>query len=69
MNDPLTGTSYENILMKIAKAFGVSLGTSIHNKNMKYYIISASSTKARHVIVNYFSLFPLFSSKRLNYLD
>ena len=35
----------------------------------KYYIISASSTKARKLIVSYFNKYPLFSSKRLNYND
>jgi hypothetical protein len=37
--------------------------------SVEYFQVSASSTKSRIVIVNYFTRFPLFSSKRLNYLD
>ena len=39
------------------------------NDNIEYFLISASSTKSRKIIANYFTQFPLFSSKRLNYLD
>jgi hypothetical protein len=67
--DPYTGVSYLDVMTSIATTLGVSLKSSIHNGNVEYYLISASSTKSREVIVNYFTLFPLFSSKRLNYLD
>nr|AYE93199.1 LAGLIDADG homing endonuclease [Termitomyces sp.] len=67
--DPKTGDSYLNIMTSIATALGVSLNTSIHNDKVEYFLISASSTKSRSTIVNYFTQFPLFSSKRLNYLD
>lgn len=69
MIDQNTGVSYLNVMTSIAKALGVTLKTSIHNAGLKYYIVSASSVKSRLVIVKYFTLFPLFSSKRLNYLD
>jgi hypothetical protein len=67
--DPNTGTSYLDILTSIASALGVTLATSIHNGGIEYYLISASSVKSRLIIVNYFTSFPLFSSKYLNYLD
>jgi hypothetical protein len=69
MIDPITGVSYESVLSLIAVAFGVSLNTIIHNKDIRYYIFSASSTNARTLIVSYFKKYPLFSSKRLNYED
>ena len=69
MFDPITGLSYESVLGLIATSLGVTLSTVTHNINIKYYNISASSTLARLKIVNYFTLFPLFSSKRLNYED
>lgn len=67
--DPNTGFSYLDVMMSIATALGVSLNSSRHNGNVDYFLISASSTKSRVIIVNYFTRFPLFSSKRLNYLD
>lgn len=67
--DPNTGVSYLNVMTSIATTLGVSLKISIHNGHVKYFLISASSTKSRLIIVNYFTKFPLFSSKRLNYLD
>lgn len=67
--DPNTGASYLEVMTSIAKALGVTLNKSIHNGNIEYFLISASSTKSRGIIVNYFTQFPLFSSKRLNYFD
>lgn len=67
--DPVTGVSYFKIMSSIATALGVRLNNSVHNDNIEYFLISASSTKSREIIANYFTQFPLFSSKRLNYLD
>ena len=67
--DPVTGVSYFKIMSCIATALGVRLNNSVHNDNIEYFLISASSTKSREIIHNYFTQFPLFSSKRLNYLD
>ncbi|OSX56064.1 hypothetical protein POSPLADRAFT_1161144 [Postia placenta MAD-698-R-SB12] len=66
---PDTGISYFDIITSIATTLGVSLNLSTHNGNVEYFLVSASSTKSRSIIVNYFTQFPLFSSKRLNYLD
>jgi hypothetical protein len=66
---PKTEVSYLNIMTSIATTLGVSLKSSVHNGNVEYFHISASSSKSRVAIVNYFTRFPLFSSKRLNYLD
>lgn len=66
---PETGASYFDIMTSIAMALGVSLNVAKHNINREYFLISASSAKSRYNIVNYFTQFPLFSSKRLNYLD
>lgn len=67
--DPNSGNSYLEVMTNIAVALGVSLNISIHNTDLEYFSISASSTNSRGKIVNYFTQFPLFSSKRLNYLD
>lgn len=67
--DPVTNASYSDIMNAIATALGSSLSYSTHNDGIEYYLISASSAKARANIVSYFTKYPLFSSKRLNYLD
>lgn len=67
--DPITEVSYFYIMTSIATALGVTLTLSTHNGTIEYFLISASSSKSRSIIVNYFTQFPLFSSKRLNYLD
>lgn len=69
MIDPETNESYKSVLNLIGLGFGVSLGTTVHNKNINYYIISISSSKSRLLLVDYFNKYPLFSSKRLNYND
>jgi hypothetical protein len=67
--DPITKDSYLDIMSAIAAAFGTTLGISTHNGDIKYFAISASSTKSRAIVVAYFAMFPLFSSKRFNFLD
>ena len=52
----------------IATFLGITLSTSSHN-GVEYYLLGASSAKARTIIVNYFAAYPLFSSKRLNFQD
>jgi hypothetical protein len=68
-NDPVTNASYSDIMSAIATALGITLSSSTHNGCVEYFLISATSAKARANIVSYFTMFPLFSSKRLNYLD
>lgn len=66
--DPKTVDPYFGIMTSIATAIGVTLSTSIHN-DVKYSMISASNSNSRTQIVSYFIMFPLFSSKHLNYLN
>lgn len=68
-SDPVTDASYSDILNAIATALGSTLSTSMHNGDREYFLISATSAKARANVVSYFTKYPLFSSKRLNYLD
>lgn len=67
-SDPITLQSYSDIMSAIAQFLGTSLSTSNHN-GVQYFLISATSTKARLVIANYFAVYPLFGSKRLNFQD
>ncbi len=69
MFDPNTGESYFNIMQSISIVLGVTLTTSIHNKDIEYWHISLSSLKARIILVNYLNKYLLFSSKLLNYRD
>ena len=69
MTDPVTNEPYFDVMNLIATALGVTLSTSLHNQGVKYYLIGATSAKARATIASYFAQFPLFSSKLLNYQD
>jgi hypothetical protein len=69
MVDPYSGDSYLDLFTLITKGLNVTLANSTHNEGVKYFLISATSSKARGIIVSYFVKFPLFSSKYLNYLD
>jgi hypothetical protein len=59
----------KDVLLQTKQGKGESASAGDKGGNVEYFQISASSTKSRIVIVNYFTRFPLFSSKRLNYLD
>lgn len=68
--DPKTKDSYYSILNEIAEFLGCKLLTRKQlSTNNEYYILAASSRKSLSVIINYFQVFPLFSSKYLDYLD
>jgi hypothetical protein len=67
--EPISGESYFNILSFISKSLGITLNTTIHNKNVEYYILSLSSSNSRSILVSYITKFPLFSSKLMNYYD
>lgn len=65
-----TNVSYYNILNKIAVFLGCNLLTRRQvATNKEYYTLTASSCKSLLIIINYFEMFPLFSSKYLDYLD
>lgn len=70
MLDPVTKISYFSVLNQIAKFLGCKLLTRKQlSTNNEYYILAASNRKSLLVIVNYLELYPLFSSKYLDYKD
>lgn len=70
MLDPKTQTSYFDILTEIAKFLQCNLLTRKQlSTGNQYYILAASSRKSILVILNYLELFPLFSSKYLDWVD
>jgi len=70
MLDPVTKISYFSVLNQIAKFLGCKLLTRKQlSTNNEYYTLAASNRKSLLVIVNYLELYPLFSSKYLDYKD
>jgi hypothetical protein len=70
MLDPVTKISYFSVLNQIAKILGCKLLSRKQlSTNNEYYTLAASSRKSLLVIVNYLELYPLFSSKYLDYKD
>jgi len=70
MLDPLSKEKYEPILRKIASFFKTNL--QIHTQKSTgncYYRIVATSYLSMITVIDYLTLCPLQSSKRLNYLD
>lgn len=64
-----TGKSYESILKLIAETFGVQLTTTIHNRNISYYLIAITSPAKLAILINYLNEYSLFTSKYLNFQD
>jgi LAGLIDADG DNA endonuclease family protein len=70
MFDPVTKENYSFILKRIAEFLSCNLLVRKQSStNNKYYNITASSKKSLLIIINYFSFFPLFSSKYLDFQD
>lgn len=70
MYDPVTNSSYFDVLTEITKFLGCNLKTRIQKStNNKYFNLAASSRKSLETILLYFNNFPLYSSKFLDYKD
>jgi LAGLIDADG DNA endonuclease family protein len=70
MYEPVTKNSYFDVLIRIAEFLGCSLKTrkQISTGN-EYFNLTASSRKSLSIIITYFTSFPLYSSKYLDYKD
>lgn len=70
MIEPVSKSSYYYILTEISEFLGCNLKTrkQISTGN-EYFNISASNRKSLSIILSYFNLFPLYSSKYLDYKD
>lgn len=70
MLDPISKISYINILTEISQYLNCNLNTrkQISTGN-EYFNITASSRASLSIIIAYFSSFPLYSSKYLDYKD
>jgi len=68
--DPITSTSYFDILNQICLFLNCNLLTKTQKStNNTYYTLAASSKVSLSIIINYFNKFPLYTSKYLDYKD
>jgi LAGLIDADG endonuclease len=68
--DPITGNSYINVLTSIAKFLNCNLLTRKQKSTgNEYFNLTASSKVSLDIIIKYIEVYPLFSSKYLDYLD
>jgi hypothetical protein len=65
IQDPKSYTSYLNIMTDIANLFQTKV-TIVERQN-SYFHITASSRISLELILNYFNMYPLKSSKYLDY--
>ena len=70
MIEPKTNASYFSVLSEIAQFLNCNLliRKQLSTGN-EYYTLAATSRNSLLIITNYFETFPLFSSKRLDYID
>lgn len=70
MLEPTTNESYHDILNQISLFLNCSLLTKTQKAtNNTYYTLAASSKVSLAILIKYFSKYPLFSSKYLDYKD
>lgn len=70
MVDPISGISYEDILKEICDLLSCNLKTRTQTStNNQYFTVTGSSRASLRIITDYLSLFPLYSSKHLDYKD
>lgn len=69
MVDPNSNESYEPLLKNIAKFLDVNLVVVTINTGKQYFNITAKNRKSISVVKNYLNIYPLFSSKYLDFLD
>ena len=70
MYEPITKNSYFDVLSEISSFLNCNLNVRKQlSTGNEYFIIAASSHKSLLIIMTYFSNFPLYSSKYLDYKD
>ena len=68
--DSITGDSYISVLTNIAKFLNCKLLTRKQKSTgNEYYNLTASNKVSLNILLNYLEIYPLFSSKYLDYLD
>jgi hypothetical protein len=68
MYEPITKKSYFDVLTEITRFLNCNLNTRKQvSTGNEYFNITASSRKSLSIIITYFELFPLYSSKYLDY--
>jgi hypothetical protein len=68
--DPITKCSYIDILTKISKFLNCNLKTRKQlSTNNEYFTMTASNRNSLNIIITYFKLYTLYSSKYLDYKD
>jgi hypothetical protein len=66
---PHTNESYEPLLKNLATFLNVNLNVVTRASGNQYFNITGKSRESLSILKNYFNLYPLFSSKYLDYLD
>jgi len=70
MLDPITGNSYNNVLANIGEFLNCNLLIRKQKSTgNEYYNLTASSKISLDIVIKYLEVYPLFSSKYLDYLD
>jgi LAGLIDADG DNA endonuclease family protein len=70
MEDPVSKLSYKDVLTDISKFLNCNLKTRKQvSTGNEYYIITASNRASLCIIINYFNIYPLLSSKYLDFKD
>jgi hypothetical protein len=70
MLDPISNSSYLNVLTEISNFFNCRLLTKEQKSTgKKYFTLTASNKISLKIIINYLEEYPLFSSKFLDYKD
>jgi len=66
MIEPTSKLSYKPLFLNISEFLKAKLEISTHN-NKSYFLIRASNRNSLKIILNYFNLFNMYSSKYLDY--
>lgn len=68
MIDPRSGLSYHKLFCSIANALEVRLHVITETRSRRaYFAIKATSNKSKDILRRYFDLYPLLTSKFLDY--
>jgi LAGLIDADG endonuclease/Cytochrome C and Quinol oxidase polypeptide I len=70
LSDPISGISYENIMLSLAQFLHIKVNKRVQKKtNNEYWRIVSTSKLSLNILINYLSTNTLLSSKYLDYKD
>jgi hypothetical protein len=64
-----SGASMEKVMLQIAEFLCIKLNQRVVSQKYEQFIVNTSNAQSNRILIDYLNVFPLLSSKYLDYKD